>query len=48
MIEKHVYCACPYIFVLLSEKKREFFIGEEYKLKNVVLDKYFDGWESIR
>lgn len=69
--------AVYYIFVLLSEKKREFLIvpyhiiddwirqdlaeeeqlnylfyikkiGQEYKLKNVVLDKYLDGWESIR
>jgi len=66
-----------YIFVLLSEKKREFLvvpyhiiddwirqgladekgkdyilhvrkIGEEYKLKNIVLNKYLDGWDSIK
>lgn len=66
-----------YIFVLLSEKKRDFLIlpyhivndwireklveeqekeyliqikkeGEEYKFKNIILNKYLDGWDSIR
>ena len=66
-----------YIFVLLSEKKRDFLIlpyhivndwireklaeeqekeyliqikkeGEEYKFKNIILNKYLDGWENIR